>query len=85
MGCDPIQGHILVKCRLTQRTGVVKDPSADELLMANAKNFVSYPWVEPGRVSETPLKPRVIHLAKQSQKLSTIMRQTTSLPSRHNE
>ena len=85
LGCDPIQGRLLVKCQLTQRTGVVKDPSAEELLMANAKNFASYPWIEPERVNEIPLKPRVINLAKKSQNLSTFMRQTTSLASRHNE
>ena len=85
LGCDPIQGHLLVKCQLTQRTGVVKNASAEELLMANAKNFTSYPWIEPGRVTETPLKPRVINLAKKSQNLSTFMQQTKSLASRHNE
>jgi len=85
LGCDPIQGHVLVKCHLTQRTGVVKDPSAEELLMANAKNFTPYPWIEPERVTEIPLKPRVINLAKKSQNLSTFLRQTTSLASRRNE
>jgi hypothetical protein len=85
LGCDPIQGHLLVKCRLTQRTGLVKNASAEELLMASAKNFTSYPWTEPERVNETPLKPHVINLAKQSQKLSTFMRKTQSLASRINE
>ncbi|MCE0499201.1 MAG: hypothetical protein LV481_14775 [Methylacidiphilales bacterium] len=85
LGCDPIQGHLLVKCRLTQRTGVVKSATAEELLSASAKNFTSYPWTEPERVTETPLKPHVIHLAKQSQNLSTFMRKTQPLVSRHNE
>jgi hypothetical protein len=85
LGCDPIQGHLLVKCHLTQRTGVVKNASAEELLMANAKNFASYPWIEPERVTETPLKPQIIHLAKTSQNLSTFMQRTKSLASRHNE
>ena len=85
LGCDPIQGHLLVKCQLTQRTGIVKTASADELLMASAKNFTSYPWIEPGRVTETPLKPHVIDLAKKSQNLSTFVQKTRSLASRHNE
>ena len=85
LGCDPVQGHLLVKCHLTQRTGVVKNASAEELLMANAKNFTSYPWLEPGRVAEAPLKPHVIDLAKKSQNLSTFMRKTQSLPSRLGE
>ena len=85
LGCDPIQGHILVKCRLTQRTGVVRNPSVEELLIANAKNFVPYPWTEPGRVAETPLKPHVINLAKKSQSLSIFMPKTQSLASRRNE
>ena len=84
-GCDPIQGHLLVKCQLTQRTGVVKNASAEELLMASAKNFASYPWIEPGRVAETPLKPHVIKLAKESQNLSTFLGKTQSLASRRNE
>ena len=53
--------------------------------MASAKNFTSYPWTEPERVTETPLKPHVINLAKKSQNLSTFVRQTQSLASRHNE
>ena len=85
LGCDPIQGHLLVKCHLTQATGVVRDASAEELLMANAKNFESYPWIEPGRVAEIPLKPHVINLAKKSQNLSTFMQKTKSLASRHND
>ena len=85
LGCDPIQGHLLVKCHLTQRTGVVKNASAEELLMASAKNFASYPWIEPERVTEAPLKPHVINLAKKSQNLSTFMQKTKSLVSRRNE
>ena len=85
LGCDPIQGHLLVKCCLTQRTGLVRNASAEELLMASAKNFTTYPWIEPERVIETPLKPHVINLAKKSQRLSPFMRQTQSLGSRHNE
>ena len=85
LGCDPLQGHLLVKCHLTQRTGVVKNASAEELLMASANNFTSYPWIEPGRVTEAPLKPHVIKLAKQSQKLSTFRQTTKLLVSRHNE
>jgi len=85
LGCDPIQGHLLVKCLLTQRTGVVKNASAEELLMASAKNFASYPWIEPERVTEAPLKPHVINLAKKSQNLSTFMQKTKSLVSRRNE
>jgi hypothetical protein len=85
LGCDPIHGHLLVKCHLTQRTGVVRNASAEELLMANAKNFTSYPWVEPARVAETPLKPSAINLAKKSQNLSTFVGKTQSLASRHNE
>jgi len=85
LGCDPIQGHILVKCHLTQRTGVVKNASAEELLAASAKNFTPYPWVEPERVTETLLKPHVVSLAKKSQKLSTFMGKTQSLASRLNE
>lgn len=84
-GCDPIQGHLLVKCQLTQSTGIVKDPSAEELLMASAKNFESYPWIEPARVAETPLKPHVIKLAKESQNLSTFLGKTQTLASRRNE
>jgi hypothetical protein len=74
-----------VKCHLTQRTGIVKNASAEELLMASAKNFTSYPWIEPERVAETPLKPHVINLAKKSQNLSTFMRKTQSFASRRNE
>jgi len=85
LGCDPIQGNLLVKCRLTQRTGVIKNASAEELLIASAKNFEPYPWVEPERVVETPLKPHVIDLAKKSQRLSTFMGKTQSLASRLNE
>ena len=85
LGCDPIQGHLLVKCRLTQRTGVVKTASAEELLMASAKNFTSYPWTEPERVTETPLKPHVIDLAKKSQSLSPFVSKTQALASRRNE
>ena len=85
LGCDPIQGHLLVKCQLTQRTGVVKDPSAEELLTANASNFAPYPWIEPERVAETPLKPHVIKLAKESQNLSTFMRKTQPFASRRIE
>jgi len=85
IGCDPIQGHLLVKCRLTQRTGVVKSANAEELLTACAKNFTSYPWIEPERVAEAPLKTHVIDLAKKSQHLSTFMRKTQSLASRRNE
>ena len=85
LGCDPIQGHLLVKCQLTQHTGVVKDASAEELLLASARNFTSYPWTEPGRVTVAALKPHVIELAKKSQHLSTFMRKTQSLASRRNE
>jgi len=85
LGCDPIQGHLLVKCQLTQRTGVVKNASTDELLMASTKNFTPYPWIEPERVAETPLKPHVIDLAKKSQNLSTFMSKTQSFASRRNE
>ena len=85
LGCDPLQGHLLVKCQLTERTGVVKNASAEELLRASAKNFTPYPWIEPERVAETPLKPHVIKLAKESQNLSTFMRKTQSFASRRNE
>jgi len=85
LGCDPIQGHLLVECRLTRRTGIVRNATAEELLMASTKNFTSYPWIEPDRVAETPLKPHVIKLAKQSQNLSAFMGKTRSLASRHNE
>jgi hypothetical protein len=85
LGCDPIQGHLLVQCRLTQRTGLVKSASAEELLMASANNFAPYPWVEPERVAETPLKPHAMELAKKSQNLSTFMRKTQSFASRRNE
>jgi hypothetical protein len=85
LGCDPIQGHVLVKCQLTQSTGLVKDASAEELLLASTKNFTSYPWTEPNRVTETPLKPHVIALAKTSQKLSSFMGKTQSLASRLRE
>lgn len=53
--------------------------------MANAKNFTPYPWVEPGRVTETPLKPHVIKLTKESQNISAFMRTTQSFASRRNE
>jgi hypothetical protein len=85
LGCDPIQGNILVKCRLTQRTGVIENGSAEELLKASVKNFESYPWVEIERVKETPLKPHVIKLAKKSQSLSIFVGKTQSLASRRNE
>jgi|HubBroStandDraft_2_1064218.scaffolds.fasta_scaffold934475_1 hypothetical protein len=85
LGAEPIQGYLLVKCHLTQRTGVVKNATAEELLMASAKNFTAYPWTEPERVTETPLKPHVIGLAKKSQKLSTFMGKTQALASRLNE
>ena len=85
LGCDPIQGHLLVKCQLTQRTGVVRNASAEELLMASAKNFTAYPRIEPERVAETPLKPHVIDLARKSQKLSTFMSKTQSFASRRTE
>ena len=85
LGCDPIQGSLLVNCRLTHRTGVVKSARAEELLAASAKNFEPYPWIEPERVVETPLKPHVIDLAKKSQRLSTFMGKTQSLASRLNE
>jgi hypothetical protein len=85
LGCEPIEGYLLVKCHLTQRTGVVKNASAEELLTASAKNFTSYPWTEPERVTETPLKPHVIDLAKRSQSLSTFMQTTKLLASRHHE
>jgi len=85
LGCDPIQGHLLVKCRLSAQTGVVKNASAEELLAASAKNFVPYPWVEPERVTVAPLKPHVIHRAKQSQKLSPFIGKTQSLASRRAE
>jgi hypothetical protein len=85
LGCDPIQGHLLVKCRLSQRTGLVKDATAEELLQASAKNFTSYPWTEPQRVIQTLLKPHVIDLAKRSQKLSGFMQKTQSLVSRRTE
>lgn len=85
LGADPIQNHLLVKCRLTQGTGVVKNPSAEDLLNASAKNFESYPWIEPARVTVTPLKPHVISLAKKSQSLSPFLGKTQSLPSRLKE
>lgn len=85
LGCDPIRGYLLVKCHLTQRTGVVKDATAEELLMASAKNFTSYPWVEPERVAQTVLRPHVMDLAKKSQKLSTFMQKSQPLASRRNE
>ena len=85
LGCDPIQGHFLVKCRLTQRTGVVRNASAEELLIASAKNFTPYTWIEPERASEAPLKPHVIKLAQKTQNLSTFMGKTKSLASRHTE
>jgi hypothetical protein len=85
IGCDPLQGHLLVKCKLTQRTGVVKNAGAEELLRANANNFTTYPWIDPERVTEAPLKPHVIKLAKKSQKLSTFMQTTKLLASRYNE
>lgn len=85
LGCDPIQGNLLVKCKLTQRTGIVQTATDEELLMASAKNFEPYPWIEPERVAETPLKPSSIQLAKESQNLSTFMRKTQSFASRHIE
>ena len=53
--------------------------------MASANNFAPYPWVEPERVAETPLKPHAMELAKKSQNLSTFMRKTQSFASRRNE
>ena len=47
LGCEPIEGYLLVKCHLTQRTGIVRNPSAEEMIMASANNFTSYPWIEP--------------------------------------
>jgi hypothetical protein len=85
LGCDPVQGHLLVKCRLTEQTGVVKDATAEELLAASAKNFAPHPWVEPERVTVTLLKPQVIHRAKQSQRISPIIARSQSLASRHTE
>jgi hypothetical protein len=85
LGCEPIEGYLLVKCHLTQRTGVVKNASAEEMLMANANNFTSYPWIEPDRVAEKPLKAHTLELAKKSQNLSTFMRKTQSLASRRTE
>lgn len=71
-----------MKCRLTSRTGLVKDATAEELLMANTKNFVSYPWTEPDRVAPTLLKSHVMEMAKKSQRLSGILRQSQPLASR---
>ena len=85
LGCDPIQGHLLVKCRLTEQTGVVKDATAEELLAASAKNFAPYPWVEPERVTVAPLKPQVIRRAKQSQRLSPFIAKSQALASRRME
>ena len=85
LGCEPLVGTLLLKCHLTQRTGVVKNATSEELLMANAHNFTPYPWVEPERVAETPLKPHALELAKQSQNLSGFMRKTQTLASRHTE
>jgi len=85
LGCDPIQGHLLVQCRLSQQTGVVKNASAEELLEASAKNFAPHPWVEPERVTVAPLKPHVIHRAKQSQRISPIFGKSQALASRRTE
>ena len=85
LGCDPIQGHLLVKCRLTQQTGVVKNANAEELLAASAMNFAAYPWVEPERVTVTVLKPHVIQRAKQSQKISPFIAKSQPLASRRTE
>ena len=85
LGSDPVHGHLLVTCRLTQQTGVVKDATAEELLAASAKNFAPHPWVEPERVTMTPLKPHVIHRVKQSQRISPIIGRSQSLASRRNE
>jgi len=85
LGCDPVHGHLLVKCRLTEQTGVIKDATAEELLAASAKNFAPHPWVEPERVTVTLLKPQVIHRAKQSQRISPIIAKSQSLASRRPE
>jgi hypothetical protein len=85
LGCEPVEGNLLVKCHLTRRTGVIKNASPDELLMADAHNFTSFPWLEPDRVTETPFKPHAVELAKKSQNLSTFMRKTQSLASRRTE
>lgn len=80
-----MHGHLLVTCRLTGQTGTVKNASAEEMLVASAKNFAPYPWVEPERVTVTALKPQVIHRAKQSQKLSPFIAKSQSLASRRTE
>lgn len=82
IGVNPLENHILVKCRLTRRTGVITDPTLTELEKASAQNFETYPWVEPRRVRPHPIKPAIMHLSRQSQKLSGIISKTQALTPR---
>jgi hypothetical protein len=82
VGVDPLQNHILVKCRLTGRTGSVIDPSMMELEKAAAQNFEPYPWVEHTRVVLKPLKAEVMRLSRQTQNMSGMLRRTQSLTTR---
>ena len=85
LGCEPDVGRLLVKCHLTGRTGVVENASPEEVILASASNFTSYPWVEPDRVVFAPLKPVMLETARKSQRLSTFMSKTQSLASRRPE
>jgi hypothetical protein len=79
VGVDPLKRHILVKCRLTRRTGFVADAALAELERAGAQSFEPYPWIEPLRVTPHAIKPEVMKLSQQTQRLSGILRKSQSL------
>ena len=82
IGIDPLKHHILVRCRLTKKTGVITDPAVLELEKASAQNFEPYPWVEPARVTLHPIRPATMSLSRKSQKLSGVLQKTQSLTTR---
>jgi hypothetical protein len=82
VGIAPLAKHILVKCRLTHRTGFISDGASTELEKAGAHNFEPYPWIEPLRVTLHSIKPAVMKLSRESQRLSGVLTKTQSLTSR---
>ena len=82
IGVDPLRRHILVKCRLTKRTGIVPDPEFVELEKASVQNFEPYPWIEPERVRPHLIKAETLSMSRKTQKLSGVLRKSQPLTSR---
>lgn len=83
-GYDPGTQSLLVHCRTTKQTGTVADPTEKERMDACAKNFQSYAWTHPERVTIEEVPEKALMRARDTQRLSGHLKFTPQV-SRHVE